>query len=167
MEAKNRKTPAPGSYNLNKTDTQIKQELQKWKTKKISHGPKRYFYEDTEFMSHLHPGAGSENPHLSVDHLKLNKTTHKFFIEKHKKDSEYWKKKRGSVPGPLTYSPCHVEYSTFLRTATTQKNRKKKQNKTGFGSDAKFTYERVAKKKIIEVRPAPCTYRMQIEWKGK
>jgi|JI10StandDraft_1071094.scaffolds.fasta_scaffold927860_1 hypothetical protein len=55
------------------------------KTKKVAHGPKRYFYEDTEFLSNHHPGAGSENPHLSVDHLKLNKTTHKFWIDKHKK----------------------------------------------------------------------------------
>lgn len=27
MESKNRKTPAPGSYNLNKTDAQIKDQL--------------------------------------------------------------------------------------------------------------------------------------------
>jgi hypothetical protein len=33
----------------------------------------------------LHPGAGAENPHLSVDHLKMNKTTPKFWIDKHKK----------------------------------------------------------------------------------
>jgi hypothetical protein len=47
MEEKNRKTPAPGSYNLNKTDAEIKEELDKMKTKKVHYGPKRYFYEDT------------------------------------------------------------------------------------------------------------------------
>lgn len=59
MEEKNRKTPAPGSYNLNKTDAQVKEEIEKMKTKKIHHGHKRYFYEETEALSNLHPGAGS------------------------------------------------------------------------------------------------------------
>lgn len=39
---------------------------------------------------------------------------------------------------------------------------KKKENKNGWGTDAKFTYERPPKKKIIEVRPAPSTYKMEI-----
>lgn len=78
------------------------------KSKKVSHGPKRYFYEDTQYLSNQHPGAGSENPHLSVDHLKMNKTTPKFWVDKHKKDDDYWTKKRRSIPGPFSYSPCPV-----------------------------------------------------------
>ena len=85
MEEKNRKKPAPGAYNLNKTDSQIKEELDKMKTKKSHQGPKRYFYEDTEFLSHHDPGPGSRNPHYEIPHLHMNKTTHKFFIDKHKK----------------------------------------------------------------------------------
>lgn len=64
MEQKNRKTPAPGSYNLNKTDDQIKEELKAMKSKKKRVGEKRYFYEDTEFLSGADPGPGSCNPHL-------------------------------------------------------------------------------------------------------
>lgn len=44
MEQKNRKKPAPGSYNLNKTDSEIKEQLKKMKGKKVSYGPKRYFF---------------------------------------------------------------------------------------------------------------------------
>lgn len=47
MEEKNRKTPAPGSYNLNRTDAEIKEDLEKMRSKKVHYGPKRYFYEDT------------------------------------------------------------------------------------------------------------------------
>jgi hypothetical protein len=34
----------------------------------------------------LNPGAGSHNPHLDVPHLKINKTTHKIWIDKHNKE---------------------------------------------------------------------------------
>lgn len=51
MEEKNRKRPAPNAYNLNKTDKQIKEELEAMKTKKRKIGDKRYFYEENEFNS--------------------------------------------------------------------------------------------------------------------
>lgn len=38
--------------------------------------------------------------------------------------------------------------------------KKKKEKKTGFGTDSKFAYDRPSKKKILEIRPAPSTYRM-------
>ena len=56
----------------------------------------------------------------------MNKTNYKFWIDKHKKDKDYWAKKRASVPGPLSYSPCHVEFDTFLRTETILKKNKSK-----------------------------------------
>jgi len=45
--------------------------------------------------------------------------------------------------------------------------RKKNIKTTGFGTDAKFSYERTKKKVIVEERPAPCNYNTMIEWKGK
>lgn len=54
-----------------------------------------------------------------------------------------------SVPGPMTYNPCHIQFNSFIKYAVEQKSRKKKQNKNGFGSDAKFTYDRPSKKKIL------------------
>ena len=125
-EEKNRKKSAPGSYNLNKTDSQIKEELEKYKSRKQSVGPKRYFYEDTEYISNTNPGPGKHNPHLEVEHLHMNKTDHKFWLGKHKKEDAYWKKKRGSVPSPFSYSPSPLEYDTFNRIATSQGKRKKK-----------------------------------------
>lgn len=38
MEQKNRKTPAPGDYNLAKTNDQTQEELKVWKSKKRSVG---------------------------------------------------------------------------------------------------------------------------------
>lgn len=62
-EQKNRATPAPGSYNLNKTDEEINKDQADLKTKKIYEGSKHFFYEDTEYLSNVAPGMGSYNPH--------------------------------------------------------------------------------------------------------
>lgn len=45
--------------------------------------------------------------------------------------------------------------------------RKKNLTTTGFGTDAKFPYERKSKTVIKEERPAPTAYNTGIEWKGK
>ena len=57
------------------------------KARKYSVGQKRYFYEDTEHMSQIHAGPGAYNPHDQVPNLKMNKTNHKFWIGKHKKEN--------------------------------------------------------------------------------
>lgn len=76
------------------------------KNRKRSVGAKRYFYEDTEHVSNVLPGPGSNNPHLDVPNLHMNKTTHKFWIDKHKKEGEHFLKQRKSMPGPPSYNPC-------------------------------------------------------------
>lgn len=80
-------------------------------------------------------------------------------------------KKRHSVePAPGTHTPIPCDCITFDRIRTADEARKKKKDKTvfnGFGSDAKFEYTRTSKKKIIEQRPAPSTYNIVLEWKGK
>lgn len=96
---------------------------------------------------------GFYNPHDNIPHLKLNKTTHKFWIEKHKKEGENIQKRRSVEPAPGTHTPIPVEVNTFDRIMTTQTLKRKKKGKevfNGFGSDAKFEYTRPAKKKIIE-----------------
>jgi hypothetical protein len=55
------------------------------KSKKRYEGSKHFFYENTENLSNQVPGMGFYNPHDEVEHLKMNKTTHKFWVEKHKK----------------------------------------------------------------------------------
>jgi hypothetical protein len=91
IEQKNRKKPGIGTYYLNKTDDQIKAEIKKLSEKKKHEGQKRYFYEDTEFVSNLVPGSGAHNPHVLHKFTQeirskssLNKTDHKFWIAKHK-----------------------------------------------------------------------------------
>lgn len=37
----------------------------------------------------------------------------------------------------------------------------------GFGTDAKFAYDRVNRKKIMEKRPAPNRYSLTLDWKRK
>ena len=56
-------------------------------------------------MSTTIPGPGCVNPHLDVQHLKLNKTNHKGMIEKHKKQDQKNHKRNSSIPAPGTYSP--------------------------------------------------------------
>jgi hypothetical protein len=106
---------------------------------------------------------GSYNPHDEVEHLKMNKTTHKFWIEKHKKEGDKFAKRKSVEPAPGTHTPIPAGYTTFDRIMTADMAKRKKKDKSvfhGFGSDAKFEYTRPSKKKIIEERPAPCNYNM-------
>lgn len=64
MEQKSRKRPGIATYHIVKTDEQVKAEQKKLSEKKQHDGQKRYFYEDTEFVSNLVPGAGAHNPHV-------------------------------------------------------------------------------------------------------
>lgn len=142
MEQKNRKTPAPGDYNLSKTNDQIQEELKVLKSKKKSVGEKRFFYEDFEHLSQSVPGMGVYNPHLEVPHIRPDKRDHKFWIDKHKKMSQSFHKKRLSQPAPGSYTPCPLNVTTFdrIRTADETNKRKKNVKSTGFGTDAKFPY---------------------------
>lgn len=143
------------------------------KTKKRYEGDKHFFFQDTEFLAKdLGPGAGSCNPHLDVSHLKLNKTTHKFWIDKHKKESTKMLKRKSVEPAPGTHTPIPADCFTFDRIWTAEEaKRKKKSDKksvfNGFGSDSRFPYTRANKKKIIEQRPPPSAYNLVLEWKGK
>ncbi len=71
-------------------------------------GDKHFFYQDTEHLSQIVPGMGSYNPHDDISHLKLNKTTHKFWIEKHKKEGDKIQKRRSVEPAPGTHTPIPV-----------------------------------------------------------
>lgn len=48
---------------------------------------------------------GTYNPHLSVDRLQLNKTNHKFWIDKHKKIDKLNTSRDLVKPNPASYSP--------------------------------------------------------------
>ena len=64
--------------------------------------------------------------------------------------SQSFHKKRLSEPAPGSYSPCPLDVITFdrIKTADLIQKRKKNIKQTGFGTDAKFTYERPNKKII-------------------
>ena len=119
---------------------------------------------------------GSHNPHQEVPHIRANKTTHKFWIDKHKKETDKFKKRLSVQPAPGTHTPIPLGYSTFARIMTADSAMKKRGDTKsegkgrvfhGFGSDAKFEYTRPSKKKIVEKRPAPCDHEIMLEWKGK
>lgn len=112
---------------------------------------------------------GSYNPHLEVPHVRPDKKDHKFWIDKHKKMSQSYHKKRLSEPDPGSYTPCPLDITTFdrIKTADLINKRKKNVKTTGFGSDAKFPYDRPNKLVIKEQRPNPSSYSTGIEWKGK
>lgn len=90
---------------------------------------------------------GTYNPHLSVDKIKLNKTDHKFWIDKHGKNDKLNTTRELARPNPASYSPTNQSYDTFQRTFSLPK--KDRLVKNGFGSDARFPYVRQNKKVII------------------
>jgi hypothetical protein len=141
-EQKVRVKPAPGSYNLNKTQEEIDAGLKALKSKKRYEGEKHFFYEDTQYLSHnLGPGAGNRNPHLEVPHLKVNKTTHKFWIEKHRKEQIKMQKRWSVQPAPGTHTPIPCNVATFDRIRTADELKRKKKDRSvssGFGLDARF-----------------------------
>ncbi len=85
---------------------------------------------------------GAYNPHLSVSHIRPDKRDHKFWIDKHKKMSKTFYKKRLSEPAPGSYSPLPMDMKTFdgIKTADLINKRQSSAKATGFGTDAKFSY---------------------------
>lgn len=94
----------------------------------------------------------------------MNKTNHKFWIDKHKKEEQKFTKKKSVEPAPGTHTPIPADCTTFDRIRTADEARRKKKDKKivfhGFGSDAKFEYTRPSKKKIVEERPPPSAYNL-------
>ena len=84
-EQKNRKKPGIGTYSIEKSIKDKQKEIQDLKKRVIKAGQKRYFYENTENLSNIVPGAGNYNPHDEIPNLKLDKTNYKFWVNKHKK----------------------------------------------------------------------------------
>ena len=66
--------------------------------------------------------------------------------------SQSFHKKRLSQPAPGSYSPCPLDVTTFerIKTADLINKRKKNIKSTGFGTDAKFPYQRVSKTVVKE-----------------
>ena len=104
-----------------------------------------------------------------MPHVRQDIRDHKFWINKHNKISHSFHKKRLSEPDPGSYSPCPLDVTTFDRIKTAELINKRRNNlkKTGFGTDAKFPYDRPSKIIIKEQRPQPTAYNTGIEWKGK
>lgn len=71
----------------------------------------------------------------------MNKTTHKLWIDKHKKEDQKMSKRHSVEPAPGTHTPIPLGYNTFDRIMTAELIKRKKKDKSpfhGFGSDAKF-----------------------------
>lgn len=89
---------------------------------------------------------GNYNPHLSVVHIRPQKTDPKYWIERHKKMSQSYKKKRLSETAPGCYTPCRLDVTTFDKIWAVEKmNKQKKNMRSTFGTDAKFPYQRKCK----------------------
>lgn len=134
------------------------------KKRKISTGEKIYFYQNTEHLSNANPGPGNYCPHDVSPKERMNKTDYKFWIKKHKDEETSFLKRDEVKPAPGTHSPMNTTLVTFDQLATEFK----KSTKVNYmGKDAKFEYTRESKKKIVEKRPDPSSYKTMIEWKGK
>lgn len=67
---------------------------------------------------------GTYNPHLSIDMFSLNKTTPKFWIDKHNKSNNLNTSRDLIKPNPASYSPTHQDYNTFQKTFSLPKKKK-------------------------------------------
>jgi hypothetical protein len=166
-EAKLRKTPAVGQYQL----TARSHHSRRSSSKASDSTSRRFFYQDAEFLSTAVPGSGCYYPHDSVPNIKKERTNHHFWIDKHSKMREMSRKRSLKEPDPGSYCPLAASFNSFDKMKADDQKRRKKQDKKkpthGFGSsDSKFEYTR-AKKSKGESRPDPTNYNTMIDWKGK
>ena len=128
-EEKNRGKPGVGTYNLRRSESDLKEELARLKTRKYYIGPKRFFYEDHEHLSNVHSGMGAYNPHDNdISHKRANNTDHKFWKNKHEKMQKSFEKKRMKETSPCHYNPMACEEGTFDRIFTANEMRKKRKS---------------------------------------
>lgn len=99
--------PVPGvsTYKLEKSLDEINKILEKNKSKKISYGEKRYFHEDTSYLSARVPGAGFYNPHDEINKQRKSSGDWKMWTTKHAKWDKVVAKREAKVPAPGTYAP--------------------------------------------------------------
>ena len=93
---------------------------------------------------------------------------HKKWVDKHKEESKQYLRKKRKEPSPFSYRPTSA--GTFDRRKLETQRMKKKNSHSlnkSFGTDAKFTYDRVNRKKIKEKRPSPNRYNLTIDWRRK
>lgn len=63
-----------GSYNLNKTDKQIKEDLDMMsKRTKVDKCARPSFYDDVQVKTQVVPGPGNYNPHDEVEHIRQDR----------------------------------------------------------------------------------------------
>jgi hypothetical protein len=127
-------------------------------------GEKTFFYMDTEKASDSVPGPGNFCPHLPSPRIRPDKTDYKFWVDKHKKEGDVLSQRNSAKPAPGTHSPMNMTLNTFERL---EKEHERPSKIHHFGMDSRFDYTRPSKKKIVEKRPDPSSYKTTIEWKGK
>jgi len=115
MEQKNRKSPGVCAYSLEKSQKEKQADLEKLKKKKVHQDERTFFYMDTEKMSDSVPGPGNFCPNLPSPRIRPNKTTYKFWVDKHKKEGDATSKRDSLKPAPGTHSPMNMTLNTFER----------------------------------------------------
>ena len=75
------------------------------------------------------PGSGSYCPHDEVVHYKKERTDHKFWVEKHKKENERNRKRSLKETDPGTYRPVSASFNSFDRIKIDNDRRQKKMSK--------------------------------------
>lgn len=76
------------TYNIEKS-LQEKEEAAKTSTKKPSSiGDRIFFYQNTESLSNIVPGAGNYCPHPISPHVSPERKDYKYWVAKHKAENE-------------------------------------------------------------------------------
>ena len=105
-----------------------------------------FFYQNTETLSNIVPGAGNYSPHSLSPIQRMDKSDYKFWVNKHKLENEKIMKRDSIKPAPGTHSPMPSSITTFDQLAVLFRQPTKKRY---FGADAKFEYSREKKKVIV------------------
>ena len=79
----------------------------------LKHGEKRFFHEDTSFLSEIVPGPGFYSPHDEVEHLKKSMGDWKFWTKRHEKINKTMTKRESKLPSPTSYAPIYRSHNSF------------------------------------------------------
>lgn len=162
--------PAPGAYDIRQTEKQYKEELERFKTRKIHISEKMHSLTNDEFLGLNVPGPGSFNPKVISDQFHCTSgrnLKHSDWIAKHKAESVSVSKKH-KTPDFGSYKPHPQDYDTFAYTQQLQDLAKKAGGKqrSFLAQEERFKDPKKSKGQVFTT-PAPSAYNLQQYWPVK
>lgn len=158
---KKEKKPAPGHYNLFKSDKELQAEKKLLASKKVKYNDKISYLDHVQYEALAAPGVGMYNPRVIFiiiqDRIKTEwnklKTKPEDWRKKHENMEK--NKKLPKMPDMRTYNPVPIDYTLF------SVNEKIKENKNLLGKVDRF------KTQPSGSGLGPGKYDVLQQWRGK